>query len=316
MNASDALNLLNQSLIDHKLNHWNGGLDNARRRFGVCRMSRKQISLSRHLCELNSDAEVRDTILHEIAHALAWERHGVNCGHDKRWQAICIEIGARPVACFDDDVIQPTAPWVLVNRETGEVYRSYYKRPSRDWSQVWIRGQKAQTHGKLEVRANTMKSKTGDLFSSNEAPDTSGTTPTNHNTTSPKAITQFTAQSAGQVIDQLLADVNNLAKQYGLKMSKSKASYSEIDCNLTLTLSVPNNETPEEREFKQRIEFDALASLFGLTTDHYQHKFTSNGEVFKLIGFKPKNRKYPIIGINKAGKRYKFEAAVLDTIEV
>ena len=36
----------------------------------------KTIGISRPLCALHSDDEVRDTILHEVAHALAWKRYG------------------------------------------------------------------------------------------------------------------------------------------------------------------------------------------------------------------------------------------------
>ena len=50
---------------------WRFTFDNAVRRFGVCRYHNGTISLSRVLVKLNTDAEVRATILHEIAHALA-----------------------------------------------------------------------------------------------------------------------------------------------------------------------------------------------------------------------------------------------------
>lgn len=316
MNASEALNLLNKSLTDYQLTDWTGKLDNARRRFGLCRMSKKQISLSRHLCALNSDAEVRDTILHEIAHALAWERHGENCGHDKRWQAICVEVGARPVACFDDEVIQPKAPWVLANRETGEVYRSYFKRPTRDWSKVWIRGRKAQTHGKLEVRANTETPKTGDLFSDPDA--------TNMNTTDTKAeskhnksttITRFTADSVADFRNQVIENIADLVAEHGVQISNAKGRYSDNECALTLTFSIPGGADPVEAENNQRIEFEALATLFSLQADHYRSQFTVNGQAFNLIGFKPNNHKYPIIGSDARGKKYKFEETVLDQIE-
>ena len=50
---------------------WLFEFDRSKVRFGRCHYGRKEISLSRHLVELNDEAEVRETILHEIAHALA-----------------------------------------------------------------------------------------------------------------------------------------------------------------------------------------------------------------------------------------------------
>ena len=70
MNAINALALLKESMATHGLVEWNAQLDNSKRRFGVCKPGKKTISVSRPLCELNSDDEVRDTILHEIAYAL------------------------------------------------------------------------------------------------------------------------------------------------------------------------------------------------------------------------------------------------------
>ena len=63
---------------------------------------------------------------------------------------------SRPLYALnaDDEVTQPDAPWVLAHKETGEVFRSYFKRPNRNWSEIWIRGRKADTFGKLEIRPN------------------------------------------------------------------------------------------------------------------------------------------------------------------
>lgn len=314
MKPADALVQLNKALTDHKLSDWSGALDNAKRRFGVCRMSKKQISISRHLCELNSDAEVTDTILHEIAHALAWERHGVNCSHDKRWQAICIEIGARPVACFDNEVVQPEAPWVLVNRETGEVYRSYYKRPTRNWKDVWIRGRKTETHGKLMIRANVPEPATGDLFDSaieENSVQKSSTTEKNAQTTT-KIIDQFTSQSVADFKARLLSEIESLSKEHGIEITGSKGRFNEHECDLTLrfTLSSAPN-----REQRQQHDFERLANQFGLTSSHYFFPFNVNGQQFRLSGFKPNNRKYPIIGVDERGQKYKFELSILEQIK-
>jgi predicted SprT family Zn-dependent metalloprotease len=75
---------------------WTFKWDNAYRRFGVCNYWNRTIGMSKKLVAINGEAEVTDTILHEIAHALA--PRGAN--HGEEWKAVCRRIGARPVACY------------------------------------------------------------------------------------------------------------------------------------------------------------------------------------------------------------------------
>ena len=87
---------------------WRFEFDSARRRFGICRFGLNVIGLSRVLTELNDEAEVRDIILHEIAHALA----GPRAGHGPLWKAQAAAIGARPQRCYsDDNVVTVEAAW-------------------------------------------------------------------------------------------------------------------------------------------------------------------------------------------------------------
>ena len=50
---------------------WHFKYDNAVKRFGVCMFRPKVIGLSSKLTLLNDREKVKDTILHEIAHAIA-----------------------------------------------------------------------------------------------------------------------------------------------------------------------------------------------------------------------------------------------------
>lgn len=101
MNLNEVLSLGNQLMNEHGLTQmgWRFGVDDAVRRFGVCRYGKNIITLSRPLCLLNDEAQVRDVILHEIAHALVGRGHG----HDAVWKAKCREIGARPERCYDSN---------------------------------------------------------------------------------------------------------------------------------------------------------------------------------------------------------------------
>lgn len=87
---------------------WTFGFNDNKRRAGVCRYTPKSIELSRHYCENNPDEKIKDTILHEIAHALLPPGNG----HNRVWKAKCIEVGAKPERCYDDTVVMPKGNWV------------------------------------------------------------------------------------------------------------------------------------------------------------------------------------------------------------
>lgn len=90
----------------HGLAGWRFQFDHARRRFGSCRPHARVITLSKPLTLLNSESEVRDTLLHEIAHALT-----PGDGHGRRWKEKCVEIGAVPKRCYSEsDVAAPPRP--------------------------------------------------------------------------------------------------------------------------------------------------------------------------------------------------------------
>jgi len=75
---------------------WRFEFDGAVRRFGVCRFRPKIIGLSAKMVEINGVDKVKDTILHEIAHAIA----GHKAGHGNIWKEVCVKIGAKPERCY------------------------------------------------------------------------------------------------------------------------------------------------------------------------------------------------------------------------
>lgn len=105
MDTHEAQALAVQLMNQHGLTDWTFKFDRSSRRFGRCEYAPKVISLSAPLTELNSLTEVRDTILHEIAHALV----GVGHHHDWIWQCKARQIGAKGERCYSDAVITPKA---------------------------------------------------------------------------------------------------------------------------------------------------------------------------------------------------------------
>ncbi len=88
---------------------WSFAWDRARRRFGCCNYLRRQITISKPLARINTLDACRDTVLHEIAHALA----GRDAGHGPAWVRACLRVGARPERCYTPaDVTTPPSRYV------------------------------------------------------------------------------------------------------------------------------------------------------------------------------------------------------------
>lgn len=83
----------------HGLTDWTFRFGDYKPAAGKCHYGEKAISLSKEITEnCNSDEEVIDTILHEIAHALC-----PNQGHNRVWKRKLIEIGGNGERCYSAD---------------------------------------------------------------------------------------------------------------------------------------------------------------------------------------------------------------------
>lgn len=86
-----------RALMDsHGLKEWHMRFDESIRFLGRCNFRDKVIFISRSHALDGEDKDVIDTILHEIAHALA----GPKARHGPEWKKIARKIGATPRACF------------------------------------------------------------------------------------------------------------------------------------------------------------------------------------------------------------------------
>ncbi|HET6302973.1 SprT-like domain-containing protein [Microbacterium sp.] len=104
---------------------WSFAFDNAKRRAGLCDYTRKRISVSRYLAARYDDDANHQTLLHEIAHALA----GPTAGHGPTWKRIAREIGYVGGTTHHGETATELAPWVGVCPAGHIAHR--HRRPTR-----------------------------------------------------------------------------------------------------------------------------------------------------------------------------------------
>lgn len=125
MDLDAAARLARGLMAEHGLEGWALRFDRARRRAGLCRYDRREISLSGPLTALYDEADVREVVLHEIAHALVGARHG----HDALWRATARRIGASGRRLVREDSPQIEGSWVGTCPAGHRVSR--HRRPQR-----------------------------------------------------------------------------------------------------------------------------------------------------------------------------------------
>lgn len=109
MLEQDVHTLIQDLMIEHGIaqDGWSYRFNNNHTRAGVCYYSRKHIELSRNFFE-SDDHVIRNTILHEIAHALVGPSHG----HGPVWKAKATEIGCTGTRCAEGAVYSGTSRYV------------------------------------------------------------------------------------------------------------------------------------------------------------------------------------------------------------
>ncbi len=95
--------MADELLARHHLRHWRFIFDDARTRGGMCSSRDQIISVSKQFCLSGAAAQIKDTLLHEIAHALV----GPNHGHDEVWRAKALEIGCTAERTLNAKITQP-----------------------------------------------------------------------------------------------------------------------------------------------------------------------------------------------------------------
>lgn len=146
------------------LEGWRFEWEKTIRRMGCCKYAPRVILLSiyyvRKYLDLDQE-QIRRTVLHELAHALAWG-YNRSVGHDRTWHDFCHALGigdeksrARVEDFAPEGHASRRVRYVLYHLRTGEIFGRYSRYPSRTAKrigQVYIKGRKKETLGQLGLR--------------------------------------------------------------------------------------------------------------------------------------------------------------------
>ena len=107
---------------------WHFDFDRAMMRAGCCFFNKQLITLSTHYvdCPTVPDNAIIDTILHEIAHALA----GPYARHGAVWKEVAMSIGCSASVCSVHD-FRPPFKWRVLC-PCGHVNCGRYRKPSKN----------------------------------------------------------------------------------------------------------------------------------------------------------------------------------------
>jgi predicted SprT family Zn-dependent metalloprotease len=98
MDLNQAEGMTRELMNDHGLEGWTFAWDYHKSRYGSTNSARRIITLSKPLTYHRELMHVRNTILHEIAHAIV----GVQHGHNIIWKTMAQRIGADGKRCSTD----------------------------------------------------------------------------------------------------------------------------------------------------------------------------------------------------------------------
>jgi len=139
------------------------------------------------------------------------------------------------------------------------------------------------------------------------APTKPTTKPMVKPTTKPKTnstdVTEFNRQNC-RTIDNAINDaLKQVEAQFGVTIKIGGGRFSSNEFTTKITVSTGDG-TDAAKE-----KFGLYAFRYNLKNSDFGKTFTSNGEIFRISGIKPRGKKYPIMAERvRDGARYKFSA--------
>jgi predicted SprT family Zn-dependent metalloprotease len=114
-----------RELAKHGLHGWTFALARTKRRLGACKYREKRIEVAEYYARNSPEESVLDTLLHEVAHALA----GPAAKHGPKWKAVAVRLGATPRSCeTSGQAVTEPGDWRATCPACAATYHRY-RRP-------------------------------------------------------------------------------------------------------------------------------------------------------------------------------------------
>ena len=115
------------------LKDWELRFSNQKRHLGYCRPQKKIISISKAFMQTNPFPVIKDTLLHEIAHALHFLDTG-KTNHSNGWKKYALKVGCEPKRCATGEGLNiPQGKYLGICPVCGKITH-FYRKVIRSYS--------------------------------------------------------------------------------------------------------------------------------------------------------------------------------------
>lgn len=128
-----------------------------------------------------------------------------------------------------------------------------------------------------------------------------------------KTIKKFDRTTVRKILAECEEALRPIAEEYGLTLDRKGRTYYADSLPVMYQFLVTEKDEDGNVLTAEAKDFQKYAPMHGLDADDLHREFVSGGDKFRITGFKPRSRKYPILGENvRTGKTYKF---TLETVK-
>lgn len=116
-------------------------------------------------------------------------------------------------------------------------------------------------------------------------------------------VTKFDRPTCRRVAAVVESAVSAALVDFGLTVKTKGGSFNDGVYTMKLEIALPGG-----AENAAKLEWDSLCDLYGFVGEDFGRTFVSNGKMYTICGIKSRAQKFPIIAVDREGRRFKFPA--------